>query len=60
MQRVEERRQLVGVERVEEAHLANQALAVAGQVDTEVGEGEEHCPCEVAEFVHEGDGTQRT
>jgi len=57
---VEEFDQLVRVQRVEKAHLANQSLAVAGKVDAEVGERQQDGPSEVAEFVHYPDGTQPT
>ena len=57
---VEELDQLVGIERVEEAHLADQPLAVAGKVDAEVSERQQHGTREVAEFVHDTDGTQQT
>ena len=55
---VEEGTELTRIERVEETHLADQSIAIAGEVDTEVCEGEQHGTGEVAEIVHERDGTQ--
>jgi hypothetical protein len=55
---IKEFHELVGVQRVKEAHLADQPLPVAREVHAEVREGQQHGAREVAEFVHHTDGNQ--